>query len=374
MRFSGSLRRKERNPRPDKKMEKPNSILIVKLSAIGDVVHSLPLLEVLRENFSHARIDWLVEEEASQMIYGHPAIDRVIVSRRKSWQRRILRGGERKLVFHEIREFLKEVRSFKYDLVLDVHGLFKSGILTGLSKGKRKLGMSGGTEGAWLFLKERSVPVNYDQHAIERYLKLAEYLQCNLIPWKGSISIFEPDKRLINQIFNNDGLWKRPLIAINPMARWETKLWAPERFAALADRLMHDLGCEVVFTGSKHDRGIIDKMSSLMKHKPLNLAGRTSLKELAYLYTKCAALVTTDTGPMHVAAAMSCKVVAVFGPTAPWRTGPYGNGHKVIRAGIECSPCFLKKCDHMTCMKQVTVEGVFEAVKDVLTENKVAKR
>jgi heptosyltransferase-1 len=354
-------------------MEKPRSILIVKLSSIGDVVHSLPLLEVLRENFPLARIDWLVEEEASQMITGHPAIDRIIVSRRKSWQRRLLKGGERRSVIREIRQFLREVRSFEYDLVLDVHGLFKSGILTGLSKGKRKIGMSGGTEGAWLFLKERPVPVDYDQHAIDRYLKLAEYLQCDMIDWKGGIPFFEPDKRVINQIFNSDGPRKKPLIAINPMARWVTKLWAPECFAALADMLIRDLACEIVFTGSMHDRGVIDEILRLMEQKPINLAGQTSLKELAYLYTKCAAAVTTDTGPMHVAAAMGCKVVAVFGPTAPWRTGPYGKGHKVIRADIECSPCFQKKCGHMTCMKQVTVENVFEAVKDIFRENQIAK-
>jgi 3-deoxy-D-manno-octulosonic-acid transferase/heptosyltransferase-1 len=151
------------------------------------------------------------------------------------------------------------------------------------------------------------------------------------------------------------------------MARWKTKLWEPERFAVLADRVTDELSCEVVFTGSNKDRNVIEDISKKMKRRPINLAGRTSLKQLACLFTGCAVLVTTDTGPMHIAAAMGCRVVALFGPTAPWRTGPYGQSHKVIRADLECSPCFKKKCNDMSCMKEITVDRVFEAVKDMVT-------
>ncbi len=355
-------------------MKTPDSILIVKLSAIGDVVHSLPVLEVLKTNFPHARIDWLVEEEASEIINGHLAIDNVIVSRRKSWLRRLFRGGEYKSVLKEILYFSKEVRSCKYDLVIDLHGLFKSGILSALSRGERKVGMSGATEGGWLFYNEQPVPVDYNQHAIDRYLKITEYLNCHSNnSWKGYVPIFESDKGIVNLVLDAIGLDQRHLIAINPMARWKTKLWEIKRFADLADRLRDDLSCNIVFTGSKYDREIIENISKMMKNRPINLAGRTSLKELAYLFTRCKALVTTDTGPMHIAAAMGCQVIALFGPTAPWRTGPYGKGHKVIRTDVECSPCFKKSCKHMTCMKEIKVERVFEEVRDLLFENQKLK-
>ena len=101
-----------------------------------------------------------------------------------------------------------------------------------------------------------------------------------------------------------------------------------------------------------------------MTGSPINLAGKTSLKELACLYSECRLLITTDTGPMHMAAAMGCPVVALFGPTAPWRTGPYGRGHRVIREDMDCSPCFRKRCSHIRCMKGITVEKVFETVKE----------
>lgn len=356
------------------KMDHPDSILIVKLSAIGDVVHSLPLLEVLKDNFPHTRIDWLVEEDASQILEGHPAIDNMIVSRRKSWQKGVLKLAECGAVVKEVIRFLREVRAEKYDLVIDLQGLLKSGLLTGLSRGRRKIGMAGAREGGWLFLNERPVPVDYEQHAIDRYLNLAEYLECNVSSRNGHIPIFESDKRVINQQLNTDGPLKKPLVAINPMAKWHTKLWEPERFAALADRVRDNLSCEIIFTGSRHDWAIIEEISNMMKKRPLNLAGRTSLKELAYLYKKCKAFVTTDTGPMHIAAAMGCRVVALFGPTAPWRTGPYGQGHKVIRTGIECSPCFKKRCDSMACMKEITVESVFGAVEEIITTKKPLKQ
>ncbi len=342
------------------------NILIVKLSAIGDVVHALPFLEVLKKGFPEARIDWLVEEAASPIIERHSALRRVVISRRRSWQEQMCKGRNIFSVIGEAALLLKSVRSREYDLVIDLQGLLKSGVLVGFSKGKRKVGMSGDREGARLFLNERPIPVNYGQHAILRYLKVAEYLGCDSAGWNGHIPFFEPDRQAIDQILDLDGIEKKPLVAINPIAKWPTKLWDPERFAVLAERIRDELACEIVFTGSSIDRPVITRIARMMGGAPLNLTGRTNLKELAYLYTRCRLLVTTDTGPMHMAAAMGCPVVALFGPTAPWRTGPYGRGHKVIRADVECSPCFKERCDHMTCMKEISVERVFEGVKEVL--------
>lgn len=349
-------------------MKTPKSILIIKLSAIGDVVQTLPFLEVLRENFPNARIDWLVEEQAFQIIAGHPGLDRVVVSRRNLWKSRLLQFKSCMSVIREVKVFLKELRSYEYDLVVDLQGLLKSGVLIGLSKGKRKIGMAGAREGGWAFLNERPVPVDYDEHAIDRYLRVAEYLECDISSRNGHIPVSDSDKKWVDDLLNVNGIQKRTLVAINPMARWKTKLWEPERFAVLANRITDELSCKVIFTGSNTDRNVLEDISRKMERRPINLAGRTSLKQLAYLFTRCAALVTTDTGPMHIAAAMGCRVVALFGPTAPWRTGPYGQSHKVIRVDLECSPCFKKKCEDMRCMKEIKVDGVFEAVKDTIIE------
>ncbi len=348
----------------------PLEILVVKLSAIGDVVHALAFLDVLHRNFPKARIDWVVEEGAAAIVEGHPAIGRVMVSRRKSWLRELAEDHRFKKIFGEIRLFVKDLRRVRYDCVIDLQGLFKSGMVVGLSKGKRKVGMTGAREGASLFLKEPSVKVNYHQHAIDRYLEIASYLGCKWTEWDNRIPVSESQRRAMDQLLASHGVEGDNLLAVNPMAKWKTKLWEPSLFAALADRVVAEFSCRVIFTGSKEDRPVIENILSMMKNRALNFAGKTGLKELAALYGRCRVLVTTDTGPMHMAAAMGCSVVALFGPTSPLRTGPYGSAHKVITSGPDCGPCFKKTCDQWFCMLNITVGSVFEAVKGILLREK----
>lgn len=339
-------------------------ILIVKLSAIGDVVHSLPFLEVLRDRFPEAHIDWFAEAPAHQIVEGHPEIRRVLVSPRKALAGRCLRGPDRPSVAREVRGFLSTLRAREYDMVIDLQGLLKSGVLTGLSKGKRKIGMSGSREGARLFFNEPPVRVNDNHHAIDRYLTLARHLGCRPIKWEGKIPVSDRDRQRVGFKLRRHGIHaKVPLIVINPVAKWETKLWDPERFAVLADKIKAAWPCELIFTGSDADRGMVEGIIGSTTGRVHNFAGETNLKELAVLYEQCRLVISTDTGPMHMAAAMGCPVVALFGPTAPWRTGPYGGGHHVVREPVVCSPCLKKRCHHMTCMKEITPDQVFKSVK-----------
>jgi heptosyltransferase-1 len=352
---------------PTLKNRGPN-ILIIKLSAIGDVVHSLPFLEVLRDTFPLAMIDWVVEEDASGIAEGHPAIDQLIVFPRKSWLKRFTKKGQYIGVAREVAEFIKQLKERKYDIVVDLQGLFKSGILTFLAHGERKIALNGGREGSSVFINERVAIPDPDIHALERYLCIAKYLGAANLMWGGQIPIYDTHKRRVDLLLGEIGD-SSTLIAVAPMAKWESKLWELGRFASLADAIKEELGAEVIFTGTESDKATIDNILSAMRTRALNLAGRTSLKELACLYQKCAVVISTDTGPMHVAAAMgSPVVVALFGPTSPSRTGPYGVKHRIIRVGLECSPCLRKRCDHMSCMKKITVDMVFSAVKEVLKD------
>lgn len=343
------------------------TILIIKLSSIGDVIHSLPLLEVLRCRFPYAKIDWVVEEEASGVLEDHPCIDRLFIFPRKGWLKRFIKKGECITVGKEISHFIRQLKGRKYDIVIDLQGLFKSGILTFLARGKRKIGLDGAREGSNIFIDERISFPDPDMHALDRYLCIARYLGTNSFTWNGMIPICNKDKKHVHRLLENirDN---STLIAINPMARWDSKLWDPDRFACLADRITDIFGAEVVFTGSEDDKTAIENILSMMKTKALNLAGKTNLKELAYLYQRCAIVISTDTGPMQVAAAMKSPVViALFGPTSPSKTGPYGEKHKAISAHMDCSPCFKKRCKDMSCMKEITVDMVFDSVKEVIS-------
>jgi heptosyltransferase-1 len=180
------------------------------------------------------------------------------------------------------------------------------------------------------------------------------------------ISIGKEEEEKIRDLLKLHGLYGRKFVAVNPIALWETKLWEDGKFARLCDMIAGGYGLPVVFTGIDKERiGLIqDKMATAA----INFAGETSLRELACLYSKAEIVITTDSGPMHIAAAMGTPVAALFGPTDPVRTGPFGKNHLVIRKNISCSHCFLKKCPTMECMHQIGVEEVFKAIGGLINQ------
>jgi len=337
------------------------NILVVKLSAIGDVIHTLPSVACLRRRYPDAHMTWVIEEAAADLIRNHPHLDRVIVSPRKRWLREI-RQGKIGGPLREAKAMLDVLRDRPYDLVIDFHGLFKSAVFVFLSGGKRKLGYDSMQELSGLFLNER-IPEDMNKHAVDRYLDFLRYLGAEDLTPEFLIPYDDENRRKIDQLLAANGIDRqRPLVAMSPVALWETKLWQEEKFAALADRIAGELNCQVVLTG--YDRTILDRIGSLAKRPPVNFGGMTTLRDLACLYQRASVLVTTDSGPMHLAAAVQTPVVALFGPTDPGRTGPYGTGHKVITASLSCRPCFKKTCDSQACMREITVADVFDAVKE----------
>lgn len=308
-------------------------ILLIKPSSLGDVIHALPTVNLIRRQFPHAHLSWLINDNLAPLLRRCPVIDELIEFRRhsaKSWLPLFVR-----------------LRRERFDLVLDLQGLLRSGLMAGVTGAARRVGLSDAREGARWFYNE-IVPVTRS-HAVNRYLRAAAHLGCPA----GAV---EFPLGLADEPRDN-------LIAINPSARWATKLWGAEKFRALAEQLPRD---RVVFTGSAAETDWIDRLA----HRYRNMAGKTNLLELAELYRRCALVVTNDSGPMHLAAAVGTPVVAIFGATDPALTGPYGDGHIVLRAGISCSPCLKPDCRHqpaMECMSLVTVEQVVAAVQRLLT-------
>ena len=346
-------------------------ILIVKLSAIGDVIHTLPALNAIRQYYPDAHITWLVEEAAADLVIGHRALDRVIVSGRKRWIAQ-LKTNRRRQALSEMRRFLRDLRDTYYDIIIDFQALLKSGVMVWLARGRRKIGFDRGMqhqEHSYLLLNERVPPVDMEVHALTRGLILLEAIGIHTREATYDVPIADDDRRAVERLLaggNIDGT--RPIVAINPVALWETKLWFNDRFAQLADRLVGERGMDIVFTGAPADRGVIGDIRSRMTGPSTDLSGATTLTMLAELYRRSTLLVTTDTGPMHLAAAVGTRVVALFGPTAPWRTGPFGQGHRVVRTAPDCSPCFRRTCDEhrCRCMRDITVEMVLDAVDALL--------
>ena len=338
------------------------NILIVKLSAIGDVIHTLPSLAALRELYPEAHITWVVEEAAAGLVNNHPLLNAVLISRRKSWIK-YLRKGEFSRPLREMRAFLRELRKRPYDLVIDFHGLLKSALIVLLSGGKRKLGYDSMQELSGLFYNEK-IPEDMNKHAVDRYLDFPRHLGAKIAKAQFILPSDNAAQTRIQSLLEKYHLENKKFIAVNPVAYWETKLWDDEKFARLADLIKAKLDIEVVFTGSEKES--IEKITARMQDKAVNLAGETTLPQLAYLYQKALLLVTTDSGPMHLAAAVGTPVVALFGPTNPQRTGPYGEGHTVIRADLPCSPCLRKECPNTKCMQDILPEHVMAVIEGKL--------
>jgi len=349
------------------------NILIVKLSAIGDVVHTLPSLSALRRLYPSAKITWVIEETAADLIVGNPYLHRVIISRRKKWFHELKKGNFS--VVNSIKQFIGELRREHFDLVIDFHGLFKSAMLVFLSRATIKLGYDSMQELSGLFLTHK-VYEDKGKHAVCRYLDLVRYLVDMNIGKPRRDVLLEDEKaefpipvgkeeeEKIKALMAEQGLREGQFIAISPHALWATKLWEAEKFARLAGMIYREIGLDVVFTGAHtyETKDIIERLTIPF----VDLTGKTSLKELALLFRKARAVISTDSGPMHIAAAMKTPVVALFGPTDPKRTGPYGNNNAVVTADISCRPCFLKRCEKKTCMHLLTERDVVDALKRVL--------
>lgn len=319
-------------------------VLIVKLSSLGDLFHALPAVARLAEARS-ADIDWVT----------HPAyIDLV---RRFAPVRRVI-GFPRHGFAMKAPAFLRELRAETYDLAIDMQGLLKSAFVTRAARAKRRIGPSFHREGSHLFYDAVTGPRNKDRHAVEENLDLLDHLG---VP-RGEVAF------PVN--------WPTPPdlpsgrnIALLPCSRWPTKNWPPEYFAALAKALRNEASLFVF--GSPEDAAVGQQIAEAAGGGVVNQCGRTSLAELGGWLAAMDLVITVDSGPMHIAAATGTPVLALFGPTDPRRTGPYGAAHRVlVREGLACRPCLSRTCRlpeaDTRCLRGLTPEVVLAAARDML--------
>lgn len=255
--------------------------------------------------------------------------------------------------FHELRIFLKAIKEENYDIVVDLQGLLRSGIITVSTGAPLRIGFKEAREGSRFFYTHK-VKGGKDIHAVDRYLKIATFLGCDITDVCFPLSLSFSSSLLTQHSFPGD------YAVIAPGARWKTKRWPPEKFGELSSILP----LNTVIIGSKGDMDIASEIVALSKGKAVSLAGKTNLKELIEVIRGARFFVSNDSGPMHIAAALNIPVFAIFGPTDPLKTGPYGRGHTVIREDVSCAPCFKRSCNDLKCMKILSVEKVYGIIKE----------
>ncbi len=327
----------------------PERILIVKPSSLGDIIHTLPLLGLLKKYRPESEIDWVVSRGFEGLLQGHPLLGNCILIDKDNWKR-----PERSLkTLSEFIRLFRLLRERRYDVCIDAQGLLRSGLITLFSGAKKKIGFSDAREGAHLFYNTK-VQGGRNIHAVNRYLKLLTPL--GIYPEE----IYFP----LNHIVEKrpvDG----PYYIVIPGARWQTKLWPSEYYAQLIRLLSHKAPfseMKPILVGATSDKQRAQKINQLSGGEAFDLTGKTDLKELCSIIKGASFVITNDSGPMHIAAALNIKVFAIFGPTSPALTGPYGSNNVVLTAGISCQPCFKRSCKDLKCMYELLPERVFERI------------
>lgn len=315
-------------------------VLIVKLSSLGDLFHALPAVRAIREGLD-AEIDWVTQPEYVDLVHCFSDVNNVI-----PFPRRNIGKG--------LPAFLQRLRKTRYDYVIDLQGLLKSALISAASRGGRKIGPSGAREGADLFYHQVAGKKNKQRHAVDELMDVVRHLNLP-VPEPAEFPVVFP---------KHSGIGRGLHIAICPFSRAAGKNWPPERFVRLAKQLQQEADTVIHLVGGPADRPQCEEMAAAIGDGTINHAGKTTLIELGSLLKEMDLLITVDSGPMHMAAAIGTPTLALFGPTSPLRTGPYGGQHCVIESPFQSSEKRISKKIRqrdLRYMAAIPVEPVFEA-------------
>lgn len=335
------------------------NILIIKMSALGDVMHAIPCAAALRELYPNAKISWIVHPQFGTFVPEKPYIDEVIYFDKKAFQKKPIR--------EKIAEFLKMkklLREKKYDLVIDLQGLFKSAMIAWMTGCRTRIGYNDMRELSG-FISKAVHGKNDKGHIIQQYLDVVRYLGSDVAEPFFPMPSLNSEKEKCSAMLNNalPMAKKEDIVVLVPGAGWVTKEWPVEYFVELGKKLIAQ-GKYIVLAGGPAE---IEKAeiiaSSLPENKLFNLVNKTNLKELAALMSCVGLCIGGDTGPVHIAAAMGCRIIALFGASSGHRAGPYGENVKIISTTEPCAPCFKRKCPKgKNCMMKISVAEVLKEI------------
>lgn len=352
-------------------MDEKAKILIIRLSALGDTIHTIPLAAAIREAYSNCEIGWVVEDKAKHFIKDNPLIDKTFVIPKKKWRKR---GFSIKNLW-EFFVIIRNIRKEKYDIVLDTQQLFKSGIIMGLSGAKRRIAHSDGREFSEIFANEiiesdrKQFDINY--HVVNRNLDMAKYLGINtdeikfVLP-ESSQEAVEKAKFLLKDIEA-----EKRVVVLSPATTWGNKHIENDYWSFLIAEYSNRTN--IVITGSEADVDLVNSILEPVNDKKiLNLTGQTNLEELTELFKLVDLLITPDSGSAHIAwAVQKPKIITFFTATSKNRTAPIGPKYHALASKNECSPCMKKKCrldiNKNMCTSKFNLEEIINIVNKFLS-------
>lgn len=336
------------------------NILVVKLSAIGDVIHALPVSYAIKESFPHSHLTWVVEPPAYDILNGNPYIDEILVFEKKkfkSW-----RG-----FLSNFTPFRGKLRKRKYDASLDLQGLFKSAAIAYVAQAKERLGTCNMRE----MSDKVSRPVvgpHAEGHIVERYLDVARELGCKVKKVVFPVKITDADTKKTTLIMEHYGhRLQNPYAVLVVGANWPNKRWPAKYFAALSDWLYERGIVPIIVGNGAVDAATAADIKAMCEIPPIDLVDRTSLKQLAYVVQNAEAVVGGDTGPVHLSAGLGTKTVMLMGPTDANRNGPYGQLENAIEVDRPCKYCWKRACPiGEDCLDNIRLEQVIDKLAGIL--------
>ena len=345
----------------------PQRILIIKLSSLGDIVHTLPAVAALRKRFSSSHVSWLVKSQWASILEGNSDVDELlsIDACWRTWAR-----------------LIRDLRQRQFDLVLDFQGLFRTGFLGLLSGATMRVGFARAREGAsWMYTHRVSLPGEHESswrllamHAVDRNLAIAGFLGADISQPIFHLPGLAEDEQFIRGLLQGaDVEDNTQLIALAPWSRSALKTWPLSRFVELAEKLMGSPTVRVVVLGGPSEFASANEFRRLQSQGLINLVGKLSLRQLPVLLRRMNLVIGNDSSLIHLAAGVETSVLAIFGPTEPQATGPYPfTGHSIRRTKLPCSPCGQQTCRnpiYLECLHTISVSSVLEAMREMMVSH-----
>jgi len=333
-------------------------IALIKPSALGDIVHSLPVLTALRNRYPDAHITWVVNRGYEPLLRGHPDLDATLPFERASRANPLYAA----LTFGR---FLSRLRRERFDLVLDLQGLLRSGLMALATGAARRVGLTSAREGAsWFYTDIVEVGDVRTLHAVERYWRAAQALGAADGELCFRVPLPDAARRWAEAAVRD---CPRPWLVLGVGSRWQTKRWPPEHFAALARRAQEEFGGTALFVGAGDEVLPARQTATHLPGPVRDFTGRTTLPQLAALLSLADVMIANDTGPLHLAAALGRPVVAPYTCTQVRLTGPYTAVGGAVETTVWCRGSLRKRCDRMECMTELTPQRLWPALEEVLT-------
>lgn len=336
-------------------------ICIIKPSALGDVVQSLPVIHAVRHRFPCATLSWVINDAFAPLIEPTGIVDEIIRFEREQFRSLtpISRG--------RLLEFGRLLKSKKFDLVIDLQGLFRSAAMGWVTGAPVRIGLASAREGATLSYTHIANDLPVERGAVDRYWSVAELLGIGDLPKEFPLRISSAER---HAALSTIGPLPRPWVAVNAGSRWQTKRWPAEHFADAMERSVGPRRGSVVIVGGPSEEPVAEEVARGLTVPFVNLAGRTSLRLLAAVLDSVDLLVTNDSGPMHLAAALGTPTVSIFTCTSPARAGAFGMGHSILQTSVPCRASYVKQCSRMDCMKELTSEKLLPILNESLDSHR----